>query len=465
MNKPLAEHIDHWRRAHPEIGSLRVAVADLNAMARAKRLAVPALEKVWQEGIRMPLSVSNLDIWGADIEDSPLVFESGDADGVVLPTGRLPLPMPWLSRPAALIHGWFFTETPQGDLVPFAGDGRQALARVLERYAARGWRPVIGSEMEFHLLEKGAEPPEPAVSPATGRPFRSSEILSLRELDAVDPFLSSLYDTLEAMDVPAGAAIVESGIGQFELDISHQGDALKAADDIWAFRLAAKGEAARQGMMATFMAKPWPDLPGNGMHLHVSVLDEDGRNIFDDGTPGGSAYLKAAVAGLLEALPDLALVFFPHRNSWRRMEAGSHAPTRASWGYENRTAAIRIPGGPTKARRLEFRVAGGDANPWLTLAAVLGAMLAGIDRSSTPPEPVTGNAYADQSAPLLPQDWQGAIERFASSPRVAEIFAPELIDGFTRTKVQERARFMRLIAQEGEKAADVLEFSTYPHRL
>ncbi len=462
---PDMDTIRAWRRAHPAIGSLRVAVADLNAMARAKRLPLDALEKVWSEGIRMPLSAGNLDIWGADIEDSPLLFESGDADGVVLPTGRPPLPMSWLARPAALIHGWFFEESGTGALRPFAGDGRQALLRVLDRFRARGWHPVIGSEMEFHLLAHGAEPPEPALSPSTGRPFRSSEILSLRELDAVDPFLSALYDSLAAMDVPAGAAIAESGTGQFEIDITHQPDALKAADDIWAFRLAAKGIAAQHGMTATFMAKPWPDQPGNGLHFHVSVIDEAGRNIFDDGSAEGSPLLRAAIAGILAALPDLALVFFPHRNSWRRMQEGSHAPTRATWGRENRTAAIRIPGGPAAARRLEFRVAGGDVNPWLALAALLGAMLAGIESGATPPPPVSGNAYAATEAPLLPRDWKGAIDRFATSPHVAGIFAPELIDGYVRCKRQERARFEKLIAEKGNAAADALEFSTYPHRL
>lgn len=462
---PDMETIRAWRRAHSGIDSLRVAVADLNAMARAKRLPADALEKVWTEGIRMPLSAGNLDIWGTDIEDSPLLFASGDADGVVLPTGRAPLPMGWLARPAALVHGWFFEETETGALRPFAGDGRQALAGVLAQYAARGWRPVVGSEMEFHLLARGAEPPEPAISPSTGRPFRSSEILSLRELDAVDPFLSALYDSLAAMDVPARAAIAESGTGQFEIDIGHQADALKAADDIWAFRLAAKGVAARHGMTATFMAKPWPDQPGNGLHFHVSVLDAAGRNLFDDGTARGGPLLRSAIAGILAALPDLALVFFPHRNSWRRMQADSHAPTRASWGYENRTAAIRVPGGPAPARRLEFRVAGGDVNPWLALAALLGAMLRGMQSGATPPPPVCGNAYEAAEAPPLPRDWKGAIKRFASSPFVTEIFAPELIDGYVRCKRQERARFEKLIAEKGEEAADALEFSTYPHRL
>lgn len=435
--------------------SLRVCVADLNGIARGKRLPGKDLDKVLRDGARMPVSVSNLDLWGYDIEDSPLVFESGDGDCALRPTGRGPVPMPWLASPALLIPCSFYND----DGTPFEGDGRNALAAVLERYAAKGWTPVVATEMEFYLLESGTTPPRPAQNPSTGRSFDDEEILSLRELDAMDPFFTDLYAACDAMGIDAQAAIVEGGPGQFEIDIRHQGDAMKAADDAWTFKLAVQGIAEKHGMRGTFLSKPIPGEAGNGMHVHFSVLDGDGRNIFDDGSAQGSDALRGAVAGTLAAMAETTAIFLPNRNAYRRMAPGSHAPTRATWGYENRTAAVRIPGGPPAARRIEHRLSGGDCNPWLAIAAILGAALHGIEAGLEPPAPIGGNAH-DTDAAALPTDWADALAAFETGPIAAEIFAPLLRRGYLHTKRQEARRF-----DAAGDGADELEFRSYPERL
>jgi glutamine synthetase len=193
-------------------------------------------------------------------------------------------------------------------------------------------------------------------------------------------------------------------------------------------------------MAATFMAKPYESHAGNGFHIHFSVLDGAGRNIFDDGTPAGSDALRAAVAGCLGAMRDSTLLFAPHMNSYRRITPGAHAPTKVCWGYENRTAAIRIPGGKAPARRIEHRVAGGDTNPYLVLAAVLGAALVGIDAGLVPPAPVTGSAY-EQKFEQVPFSWREAIELFANSALMPQIFDPVLIRSIALCKRQEWRRF------------------------
>ena len=165
--------------------------------------------------------------------------------------------------------------------------------------------------------------------------------------------------------------ISEAGMGQFEINLTHQPDPLKAADDTWFFKLLVRGLARRHGFAASFMAKPYEDYAGNGMHTHFSILDREGRNIFDDGGPRGTAALRHAVAGCLAAIPGSTLLFAPHGNSYERLVPDAHAPTGICWAYENRTAAIRIPGGPTKARRIEHRVPCGDINPYLMLAGNL----------------------------------------------------------------------------------------------
>ena len=238
------------------------------------------------------------------------------------------------------------------------------------------------------------------------------------------------------MDIPADTTISEAGLGQFEINMMHCDDPLKAADDAWLFKLLVKGLARRNGFAASFMAKPYADYAGSGMHTHFSVLDADGRNIFDNGGPSGTDTLRHAISGCLDAMPDSTLIFAPHANSYDRLVPNAHAPTGVAWAYENRTAAIRVPSGAPAARRIEHRVAGGDVNPYLSLAAILGAALNGIEDGAIPPEPISGNAY-EHDLPQIPGTWSEAITRFETSSQIARIFPQELIRNMVFTKRQE----------------------------
>ncbi|MEL7027481.1 MAG: glutamine synthetase, partial [Pseudomonadota bacterium] len=204
--------------------ALRTIVADLNGQARGKRLPAHAAQKLTDDGARMPLSALNVDIAGNDIENSPLVFAAGDADGALRPTGRGFVPAPWLDTPTALLPMWMFHDNG----APFDGDPRQALARVLERYEAKGWTPIVATEIEFCLIDDSKDTPQPAASPRSGKVRIGSDILSSRALDGFDRFFTDLYDGAAAMDLPADAAIAEAGLGQFEVNLLH-GPAMKAA--------------------------------------------------------------------------------------------------------------------------------------------------------------------------------------------------------------------------------------------
>ncbi|SDY82846.1 glutamate--putrescine ligase [Jannaschia faecimaris] len=421
-----------WLHANPTVHSVRVAACDLNAQARGKRIPRRFAHKLEVEGTRFPYSVLNLDIWGEDIEDSPLVFESGDADGILKPTERGFVLMPWLDTPTALLPVWMYH--PDGR--PFAGDPRHALAAVLARYSARGLTPVVATEMEFYLVDDSTRQLRVPKSPTSGKRRPGAQTLSMRALDSFDRFFTELYDACETMDIPAQTAISEAGIGQFEIDLAHQPDAMKAADDAWFFKLLLQGQARKHGFAASFMAKPYPDYAGNGMHVHFSVLDAEGRNIFDDGTDKGSATLRHAVAGLLTSAPASTLIFAPHLNSYDRLVPGAHAPTGICWAYENRTTAVRIPASPNVARRIEHRISGGDVNPYLLLACILGAALAGIEDAEEPPAAITGNAYA-LDLPQVPDTWADAIDRFENDPRTPRLLPPALIANLVMTKRQE----------------------------
>lgn len=431
-----------WLHAHSDVKTIRVAAADLNGQARGKRIPVRFADKALGDGTRFPFSVMNLDIWGEDIDDSPLVFERGDRDGVLLPTERGFLPMPWLDAPTALLPIWMFHE----DGRPYDGDPRHALNAVVQKYREKGLTPVVATELEFYLIDDSGKTPRVPPSPRSGKRRTGAETLALRALDAFDQFFTDLYDACEVMDISADTAISEAGPGQFEINLMHGPDALKAADDAWLFKLLIKGLARRHGMAASFMAKPYDQFSGNGMHMHFSILNENGDNIFDNGTADGSAELLNAVAGCLAALPESTLLFAPHANSYDRLVPERHAPTGIAWAYENRTVAIRVPSGSPRARRIEHRVAGGDTNPYLMIAAVLGAALHGIEKGLPPPDPISGNAYS-LDLEQIPDTWEAALNRFENGQILPTIFHAELIQNYVLTKRQE-IHYMAELSQE-----------------
>jgi glutamine synthetase len=403
--------------------SLRVAAVDLNGQWRGKRLPASALGKARAGHVRMPVSAAGLDVTGVDPEGSPLVLPTGDVDGWMVPTGR-EVPMPWLARPATLIA----TSLASEDGTPFPADPRVALSAAVERWRARGLEPVAAVEMEFVLVDRTA-PLRPPASPLHGRRVANEDCLSLAALDEFAAFLDAVEAGAEAMGLPLEGMISEGCPGQMEVNLSHR-DALTAADDAALLKLLVKGVAARQGMAATFMAKPYADEAGSGMHVHLS-LERGGRNATAEALP-------QVVAGCLAAMPDSTAVFAPHGVSYGRLAPGLFAPASCSWGRENRTCAIRLPAGGPEAARIEHRVAGADANPHLLLATILGSALMGVEDGLEPPPETVGDAYG-QDLPRLAVDWEQAVDRL-SSPAMARILDPLLVTAFAAAKRQEMRR-------------------------
>jgi glutamine synthetase len=425
-----------WLSDNAEVRSLRAAVCDLNGVMRGKRIPVEQAEKVLQGSLRMPLSVVGVDIWGEDIVNSPLVFSTGDADGLCEPIGRGILPMTWTAEPTALIPLWLREESG----APFGGDPRRALAGIVDRYKVLGFTPVVAMELEFYLYDPAEARPVAPLSPVTGKRLDADSVLSIDELDDFGSFFRDVYAACALQGVPADSAIAENGIGQFEINLMHVDDPLRAADDAVLFKRIVKGVARKHGFAASFMAKPYGGRSGSGLHVHFSLLDKNGVNVFDNGRDEGSSMLRHAVGGLLEAMAETTILFAPHFNSYRRLRPGTHAPSSAAWGYENRTVAVRIPGGSPKARRIEHRVAGADANPYLVLTGILAGALVGIEREISPPDPVQGNAY-NVKLKGLPPDWASAIDAFASGAIVEATLPSMLRDMLVACKRQEMTTF------------------------
>ncbi|MDR3470847.1 MAG: glutamine synthetase family protein [Devosia sp.] len=448
QDRKRVDDVVGWLADHPEIEVLHTAVCDLNGILRGKRIPIEQAQRVIDGGIRMPLSIVGVDVWGEDIVGNPQVFVGGDTDGICSPTGRGALPNHWTTPPSAMIPLWLFQETG----APFLGDPRQALAEVVRHYAELGLKPVVATELEFYLVDPDADAAVPPISPYTGKRLDSDAILSLDELEDFGAFFRDVYLQCKLQGVPADAAVAENGVGQFEINLLHSDDPLKAADDAVLFKRIVKGVARKHKLVATFMAKPYGTRSGNGFHVHFSLNDSGGNNVFDDGSEAGSRIMQQAVAGLLQGMAETTLVFAPHFNSYRRLRPDTHAPNSISWGYENRTTAVRIPGGNPKARRIEHRVAGADANPYLVLAAILGAALVGIEDELVPPKPFRGRAYSER-LPKLPADWASAVNAFEDGAMVTRIFDPTLQAMFVACKRQEISGFASQVSD--------LEFSAY----
>lgn len=444
----LLDNLNNWLLEHPEIETVFACVCDLNGTMRGKRLPVEQAAKILDGGLRMPLSISSLDVWGEDIEGNELVFETGDSDGICEFTGRPIVLINWTNRPSALAMLWMREE----DGTPFSGDPRRALAQVVDRYTQRGLVPVVATELEFYLYDPSGTQPTPPCSPITEKRLGSDGAMSLDELQHFDEFLDDVYDACAEQGIPADAAISENGAGQFEINMTHVADALKAADDAVLFKRLVRGIARKHGFAATFMAKPYGERSGSGFHVHFSLENEVGENLFDNGGDEGSPLLLNAVAGLLATMQENTLAFAPHHNSYRRLLPGAHAPTSVAWGYENRTAAIRIPGGNHKARRIEHRVAGADANPYLVLASILGGAMVGIESEMEPAAPISGDAYS-MKLDHLPLDWATSIDAFRRGGLVQKIYSKRLQTMLVESKMQELRRFSRQVTD--------FEYDTY----
>ncbi|UYG08816.1 glutamine synthetase family protein [Halomonas sp. M4R1S46] len=444
---PVDEARDFLER-HPEIASIDLLISDLNGVLRGKRIPRENLEKAYRDGVNLPASVFALDILGNTVEETGLGLSSGDGDRVCRPVPGTLMPSPWLrnGRQAQLLMTMHDV-----DETPYFADPRQVLSRVLERFRLAGLTPVVAVEMEFYLVDRQRDALgmiQPPCSPASGERASHSQLYSISELDEYADFLEDIHAAARTQGLPLDTALKECAPGQFEINLIHCDDALAACDSAVLLKRLIKGVALQHGFEATFMAKPYGDEAGNGTHVHISLLDEASRNVFaaEDGAPLGTPRLQQAVAGLLELMPASMALFAPNLNSFRRFQPGLYVPMAPTWGYDNRSVAVRIPSGPNEARRIEHRVAGADANPYLLMAALLAAIDHGLQRRPTPPPAITGNAY-DQVAPSLTNSWRQSLDLLEDSEALCEALGRDFIGVFLANRRAERDQAMQAVSK------------------
>lgn len=402
----MAEY-EAFMAENPDIQAVEFLLVDPNGVMRGKWAPADALKKAFEEGVNFPMSIHGLDIWGREVTETGLHIESGDRDGFCRAVPGTLTRVPWANRATAQVL--LQTFTPEGERLRF--DCRNALARITKALAQRDLYPVIAFEVEFYLLSLNRDGDDSMPTPvgAHAGPDRQ-RMYGLDDLDEYADLFDDIRAAADAQNIPIDTIIKEAAPGQFEVNLKHRCDPLKAADDVILLRRIVFGCARKHDLQATFMAKPFIDFAGNGMHIHASVLNGQGDNIFDEEKfDDGEQKLGGAIAELIRTMPQGLLMFINSWNGFRRIQPGSYAPTRAVWAENNRSVALRIPASTSKNRRLEHRIAGADANPYIALCAVLQAMMDGLEKMETPPPAITGNAYDNDDAELLPDDMDEAL--------------------------------------------------------
>jgi glutamine synthetase len=402
---------------YPDIDTIDVVLVDPNGMGRGKMIRRHELLSLYREGRHVPGSILGLDVTGEDVEETGLVWHDGGEDQIVWPIPGTLKPLTF----TAPVRGQVIVSMYDLNGAPNAADPRHALLRQLGSLAQRGLRPAAAFELEFFLFaaERDSDGlPQSAPATLDGRPSNGRQVYALEELDGMQALFGDIYAAAEAQDLPLESLISEYAPGQYELTLRYREDITRAADDLVILKRLVRGVARRHGIMACFMAKPLPRHAGSGMHLHLSMLDGERSNVFAEPQLGQlSAPLRHAIGGVLTTMPESMLIFAPHANSWRRFAAKSYAPVAPTWGFNNRSVAIRVPAGPAAARRFEHRVAGVDANPYLIGATVLAGLSAGLNLEIDPGAPTIGNGYeaVDRAKSAMPRDWRSAIETARTS--------------------------------------------------
>ncbi|WP_443750298.1 glutamine synthetase family protein [Asticcacaulis solisilvae] len=434
--------------AHPHIQYFEVFFTSMAGVPRGKRLRRHELLPIYEYGRFLPGSILVVDTQGADVEETGLVWEDGDADRVARPVPGTLVPAPWLGDDI----GQVMLSLYELDGAPNDIDPRHVLKRVLDRYEADGLTPVVACELEYYLVDiaRGVNGElQPASAFNTAETPQGTQVYGLPEIEAHGAFFRQLWETADAQAIPLEGAISEFAPGQVELTLKHKPDALRAADDAVMYKRLAKGVALNLGIEATFMPKPWADRAGSGFHVHISVAGKDGKNLCAADDPSGSPLLHHMIGGMKDHLADCMGILAPGANSFKRFKANSYAPVGLTWGVNNRTVSLRVTAGPAHTRHVEHRVAGADGNPYLVLAAILACAHHGITHKTDPGPAVVGNGYAAaaESGATLPTNWYAAVDYLDKSRTLREYLGDRFVDMYVRVKRTEQARFFEAVGE------------------
>src|SRR5215217_4474688 len=409
--------MDEWLNAK-RVTEIECLVPDLTGVARGKIL--PRTKFTEERGMRLPEAVLGMTVTGnSPVNDDAYdrAISSTDRDMILKADPTTITMVPWAVDPTAqVIHDCYFAN---GELVDFAP--RTVLRRVLKLYAEKGWTPLVAPELEFYLTEKNIDPNLPLTSPVgrSGRAETSRQVYSIDAVNEFDPLFEDIYDYCEMMNLDVDTLIHEIGAGQMEINFQH-GDPLGLADKVFYFKRTLREAALKHDMYATFMAKPMAGEPGSAMHVHQSVVDsKTGRNIFSDSDGEASPLFAQYIGGLQRYMPSAMAIIAPYVNSYRRIVRHTAAPINLQWGIDNRTVGFRVPESGVQDRRVENRIIGADANPYLALAVTLACGYLGMTEQLEPTPMTVGSAYDLKVE--LPQGLPEALQHLRNEDKLRSV--------------------------------------------
>lgn len=433
----FTEEIVLFKKNHPEVAYLDVLLADINGIFRGKKVRINDLKKIADGQFYFPITTAFLTTNGANAENIQDEYGS-DPDRACIPVeGSLQI-VPWADQPTAQVL--VVSENQEGE--SRFSNPQRVVETVLKHYTNDGLFPVVAFEYEFFLFDVGSIPPKP-LAPPNGMPAsKDANCLNLDIYADYQPLMQEIEEAARAQGLSITGLLCEYGNGQFEVNLNHTKNVVKACNDALLLKRVIKGVAHKNGLLASFMAKPLFDEVGNGLHAHVSLLDANGNNIFalDD----GEKKLKQALGGLLATMPAATPFFAPNANSYRRFDPEWFAPVVRNWGENNRRLSLRLPMSDEKNRRFEHRVSGADASPHLMLAAILAGAHHGLSNKIDPGEPLGEFDLVDFKN-VLPPRWKIALNTLRKDTVLAEYMGSEFIDLYLRIRESEEEEMHRQV--------------------
>ncbi len=434
-------------KLQPDTDVMELLIADLPGVLRGKRIRGAEFEKTLRDGFCLPGGTVLLDTLGDVVDGIPWSDSDGDPDinASVVP-GSL-APVPWAQRPSA--QALYRFHTRDGD--PFFADPRHIVERAAAPIHEMGLKIVMATEFEFYLLDGKADRPTARVSkvPGLGRPQPGPQVYSPDDLWDIENFLNDLNDACEAQHIPAGTTTSEFAPGQFEINLNHVDNPVLACDHGVLLKRAIKAGARQHGFVACFMAKPFSEDAGSGLHIHMSLVDKNGKNYFSHNkekmaAPPFSARLRHAVGGLAKTMAESTAIFAPNANSYRRLRPEMFAPVEPNWGANHRNVALRIPVSDEKNLRFEHRVSGADANPYLVTAAILAGVHHGLKNKCDPGRMVEEGEVITLKR-KIPNRWDAAIDKFARSKILPKYLGAEYCAIFAAHRRYESQTFHNVV--------------------
>ncbi|RWQ27491.1 glutamine synthetase family protein [Mesorhizobium sp.] len=429
-----------WLEQHG-IREVECLVPDVNGVLRGKALPTAKfLKSLEDRALYLPSSAFLVCIDGRYSGSNDEGFAYQDPDMRMVPD----VATLCLAPGAGAEKAYVFADAFHMDDRPWMASPRHVLRAVLDLYHQRGWRAVVAPELEFYLTAPNPDPDRPLIAPV-GRNGRSETVqhpYDMAALEEFEPVIRRLYDYAAKAGLPLDTLIHESGTAQLEINFLH-GDALPLADKVLLFKRMTRQAAQDNGMHATFMAKPIAAHAGSSMHLHMSVIDEAGNTLFAGRDDADTEMFGHFIGGLQKYIPEVMPLFAPNVNSFRRIRPNHSAPANIEWSHDNRSCGLRVPAGGRAARRVENRLPGADANPYLAMAGSLLCGYLGVEEKLSRLPEASGNTYRSKST--LPKTMEEALDRFAACSPVRDLLGEDFVQTYLRVKSVELNLFQSVV--------------------